>query len=122
MELLKINNKYYHILQKFQVPPTVLREPLRASVSCREVMEYVILQDDEIIYFTDHSWWGNRAFWTIDQVSDKLKSIEISNYKNPDLKESRLKHWNRAFQVMKEYKRDKTIDTIIKEEFIWQFG
>jgi hypothetical protein len=111
MELLKINNKYYHILQKFQVHffETV-------------VMEYVILQDDEILYFTNHSWWGNKRFWTIDQVSYKLKEIETRNYRNPDLKESRLKHWNRAFQVMMEHKRDKTIDTIIKEEFIWQFG
>lgn len=111
MELLKIGNKYIQVIQKFQV-----------HFSEYVFMEYVILQDDEIIYFTDHSWWGNKRFWTIDQVSDKLKEIETRNYRNPDLKESRLKHWNRAFQVMMEHKRDKTIDTIIKEEFIWQFG
>jgi hypothetical protein len=111
MELLKINNKYFQVFQKFQVTffETV-------------AMEYVILQDDEILYFTDHSWWGNRTLWTIDEISDKLKEIETRRYKNPDIKESRLKHWNRAFQVMKVYKRDKTIDKIIKEDFIWQFA
>jgi hypothetical protein len=111
MKLLKVNNKYYHILHQFEV-----------KFFDNVVMEYVINHNYEIIYFTNHDWWGNKSFWTIDEVSEKIKEIEVRKYRNPEIKQSRLNHWNRALQHMTDYTRDNKIEKIISEPFVWKFA
>jgi hypothetical protein len=96
MKLLKVNNKYYHILHQFEV-----------KFFDNVVMEYVINHNDEIIYFTNH---------------DEVSEIEVRKYRNPEIKQSRLNHWNRALQHMTDYTRDNKIEKIITEPFVWKFA
>lgn len=111
MKLLKIGNKYYHILHQFEV-----------RFFDDVVMEYIILQDDTVLYFTNHHWWGNKNFWTIEEISDKIKGIESTKYRNIDLKKSKLNHWSKALNHMTDYVRDNKIEKIISEPFVWQFA
>lgn len=110
MRLLKIENRYYHILHQVEFNMFGVN------------MEYVILQDGKVLYLTPHDWWGNKKFWTLEEVSEKLKKLESTRFRNSSLKEDRLRHWSIILQHMIDYTRDSKIEEIIKQDFIWKFA
>jgi hypothetical protein len=110
MLLLKKGNKYYHVLHQYDI--YMYEEKYDIYMYEEKYTEYIILQEEKVILFTDHDWWGNHKFWTIEQISDNIDAISSRNYRNPQIKKRRLEHWEYALKLMKQYYRDHKIDEI----------
>lgn len=113
MNLLKIGQRYYYILHQFEVISTQFTNAHN---------EYILLEDDEVLYFPNNGPLIEQRLLTIEEVSNKINEIESTTYRNPDLKTYRLNNLSKVKQHMINYLRDNKIDKIISEPFIWQFA
>jgi hypothetical protein len=99
-----VNNKgqYYHIIEELKCP-------------FNEKKDYIILKDDEIIYWQNANDYYHDMKLEIEMTKEHIIKIELTKYRSETRKEKTLNYLRETLNKMISYERELKIDKVLKD-------
>jgi hypothetical protein len=100
-----VNNKgqYYHIIEELKCP-------------FNEKKDYIILKDDEIIYWQNANNYYHDMKLEIEMTKEHIIKIELTKYRSETRKEKTLNYLRETLNKMISYERELKIDKVLKDD------
>ena len=100
-----VNNKgqYYHIIEELKCP-------------FNEKKDYIILKDDEIIYWQNANDYYHDMKLEIEMTKEHIIKIELTKYRSETRKEKTLNYLRETLNKMISYERELKIDKVLKDD------
>jgi hypothetical protein len=100
-----VNNKgqYYHIIEELKCP-------------FNEKKDYIILKDDEIIYWQNANDYYHDMKLEIEMTKEHIIKIELTKYRSETRKEKTLNYLRETLNKMISYERELKIDKVLRDE------
>ena len=105
MKMIRFGDRYYEVLNEFIYP-----------INNIQTKEYILRDNISIIYYRLDGAFTKS--YDINALSKLIIETENLKFRNPNIKENKLKYLGNIKQIMREY----LIDDVLKEEFVWQFA
>ena len=105
------NGEYYHIIEELVCP-------------FNEKKDYIILKDDEIIYWQNANDYYHDMKLDIEMTKEHISKIELTKYRSETRKQKTLDFSRETLSKMIAYKREIKIDEVLnktRQEDIWQY-
>lgn len=105
------NGEYYHIIEELVCP-------------FNEKKCYIILKDDEIIYWQNANDYYHDMKLDIEMTKEHISKIELTKYRSETRKQKTLDFSRETLSKMIAYKREIKIDEVLnktRQEDIWQY-
>ena len=94
---------YYHIIEELKCP-------------FNEKTDYIILKDDEIIYWQNANDYYHDMKLEIEMTKEHIIKIELTKYRSETRKEKTLNYLRETLNKMISYERELKIDKVLKDD------